>query len=286
MANYLKIYRPLNLLFIALAQCFAGYYLNFSAHLGLLIEEGVFWFILATASTAAYGYWVNDLMDRKRDELNGKSLKFIHVMNRYSVYAHLLLFLLLALYSANQVDDIRIRLLVVASLFILSIYSLFLKNIAGIGNVLIGVLCFFSIYAIRWIFEEVDPLLIIHFATLAGTVTLARELVKDAEDAEGDRETKGRTVPILFGLKATNSMVYGVLLFAISFAIVSLYYQRTFLFDSLKYVYYAYYLIFVLYPLYRVAIDVRFATQKEDYNRLSLFLKYALFTGVLSMMFY
>lgn len=285
MQPYLQIYRPLNVLFIVLAQFFAGYFLNFSADIDLLIEYNYFWLILATASSAVYGYWFNDLMDRDRDQINEKGVKYIHRMDKPLVYIHLLLFLFVAVYAANHVN-MAVITLVIATLVFLTLYSLFFKNLPGLGNLLIAALCFVSIYAVSWVFDGVDRLLVIHFSVLAGMVTLSRELVKDMEDIKGDLATRARTLPIAIGTGRTSILVYILLLFVMSFLVVSLYYQQNFLSTPLKYVYYSYCLLFIIIPLYKAAVDVRFAKEKGDYQQLSLILKYVLYTGVLSMLFF
>ena len=125
-----------------------------------------------------------------------------------------------------------------------------------------------------------------HFSALAAFVTLARELVKDAEDIEGDRSTGSQTVPVLLGLNVTNIAVYIVLLFTLSFAIVSLYAQRSYLSVPLSYLYYVYSGLFLILPMYKIAIDVRYAKEKSEYSRLSLWLKYVIFVGILSILFF
>jgi 4-hydroxybenzoate polyprenyltransferase len=285
MLNYLKIYRPLNLLFIAAAQLLAGYYLNFAANFTTLLKGNHHWFIIGTAACAAFGYWINDFYDKERDAINKTEQKFIHKLNPYLVYIHVLAFVSLALYAGNQLGAWFFMLFLVTIVSLL-VYGIFLKNIAGIGNFLIAALCFISIYAISELFVDVDRLLIIHFSTLAGMITLAREIVKDSEDLEGDRLTRGKTLPIIVGLRNSNLLVYVIILFTMSFMIVSLYYQNQFLAKPLIYVYYAYYLLFVVIPLYKVAIDIRVSNQKMQYAYFSKILKYVMFTGILSILFF
>ena len=111
-------------------------------------------------------------------------------------------------------------------------------------------------------------------------------MVKDGEDAIGDRETGAKTVPIVFGFETLNIAAYVLILFTVSFSIISLYYQSMYFTQPLNYVYYGYYALFVLVPLYKIAVDVRYADSKEEYAKLSLWLKYVLFTGILSIVFF
>ena len=137
-----------------------------------------------------------------------------------------------------------------------------------------------------FLFPDIDFALLFYFATLAGVLTLCRELVKDGEDVEGDKITGAKTVPVVFGTNTLNISVYVLLIFIISFSVISLYHQSVYFPTALRYVYYLYYLLFVLTPLYTIAVDVRYAQQKQEYAKLSLRLKYVIATGILSLLFF
>ncbi|MEY2925230.1 MAG: hypothetical protein RLZZ337_1780 [Bacteroidota bacterium] len=285
MLNYLKIYRPINILFIALAQWLAAYFLDFSASFQSIKEGGIYWLMLGTASCAAFGYWVNDFLDQERDAINKIGQRTISSINKMWSYVHFLIFILIALFAGFMLSTYFL-VVFAAVILLLVLYSTVLKDVAGLGNILIGLLSFLSIYLIIKLFPDADALLIIHFALLAGMINLCREIIKDAEDLEGDQATNGRSLPIVFGLRYTNLAVYIILLFTLSFLVVSLYYQSNFLTTPLRYLYYTYQLLFVIVPLYKVAIDVRFAEHKAHYTSLSKWLKYVIFTGILSILFF
>jgi len=285
MLDYFRIYRPINILFIAIAQFLSAYYLDFSGSLASICSGGIFWLILGTSACAAFGYWVNDFLDEKRDIINKPQKMHLSFLPSGVVYLHFLIFILLGLFAGFKLG--LIYLLVFSLVFlVLFLYSKIFRNIAGLGNFIIAFLSFLSIYLIGELFTEVDSLLLIHFAMMAGMVNLCREIVKDAEDIEGDSATRSNTFPVVFGLKATNIAVYILLLFIISFMVISLYYQGRFLSKPLIFVYYLYYFLFVFVPLYKVAIDIRFAEKKSDYSSLSKLLKYVILTGILSILFF
>jgi 4-hydroxybenzoate polyprenyltransferase len=285
MGKYFSIFRPINLIFIALAQWLCAYFLDFSAGYESIIEGGIHWLIIGTGASAAFGYWINDFYDKERDFINDQSSSAISRLDNKLIYVHLLVFVSVALYAGNQLGTWFVGLFI-SSLVLLFLYSKWLKNMVIIGNVVVAVLCFFSLYSTYQLFENIDYLLILHFSVLASFVTLAREMVKDAEDIEGDADTGAKTVPIMFGLNTLNIAVYIVLLFSLSFIIVSLMSQKAYLSTPLNYVYYAYCGLFVILPLYKIAVDVRYAEKKEEYTRLSLWLKYVIFIGVLSILFF
>ena len=285
MGKYLSIYRPINMAFIAIAQWLCAYFLDSTAQYAGIVYGGIYWLMCGTAACAAFGYWVNDLFDRRRDFINGGTLSFIHRMDIKLVYIHLLIFILIALWCGNSLGAWFVGLFMITILF-LFLYSKWLKNIALVGNMVIALLTFYSILSVYVLFSDIELLLIIYFALLAAGITLCREIIKDAEDIEGDRATGAKTLPIVSGLNTSNIAVYCIILFLISVAFITLYSQQSYFRGILIYVYYVYCTLFVVLPLFKVAIDVRYASDKQEYTRLSAVLKYVFFTGILSILFF
>ncbi len=284
MGKYLATFRPLNLLFIALAQVVSAYFLDFSATAESLMESGIHWLILGTASSAAFGYWLNDHLDVKRDEING-IIRFTANSSSRLNYIHFLIFISISLYCGRMLGAWFFTLFVL-TLFILFLYNKWLKDFMLIGNVVVSVLCFVSLYAVYKLIPDIDFLLMFYFSSLAGLVTLAREMVKDIEDIVGDRASGARTLPIELGQKGANIFIYIVLFFTLSFIIVSLFTQRDYLATPLQYVYYAYVVVFILIPLYWAAVNVRYAKENSEFALLSRLLKYVIFVGILSILFF
>jgi 4-hydroxybenzoate polyprenyltransferase len=285
MYNYFALYRPVNLLFIALAQFLCAYYLDPSASINQLWSNGILWIIMGTLACSSFGYWINDFFDTERDLINKTKTYDITVLPRFVIYMHLIVFVLIAVFSGQMLSPLFLYIYIF-TLSSLIIYSIFLKNIAFLGNLLIAFLSFVSTFMLLFLFPDIDYALLFHFAALASILTLCRELVKDGEDAEGDRLTSAKTVPVLFGTNTLNISVYVLLIFTISFSVISLYHQRIYFPETLRYVYYLYYLLFILIPLYTIAVDVRYAQHKDEYTNLSLKIKYVLATGILSLLFF
>jgi 4-hydroxybenzoate polyprenyltransferase len=285
MLKYFALYRPLNIFFIALAQLLCAYYLDPYASINQLVANGVLWIILGTLACSSFGYWLNDFLDKERDSINKVKTFDISNVPTYVIYIHLFVLAILAAFSGLMLSSVFLYINLL-TLFSLSLYSIILKNIAFLGNVLIAFLSFVSIFMLIFLFPDIDFALLFYFATLAGVLTLCRELVKDGEDLEGDKITGAKTVPVVFGTNTLNISVYVLLIFIISFSVISLYHQSVYFPAALRYVYYLYYLLFVLTPLYTIAVDVRYAQQKQEYAKLSLRLKYVIATGILSLLFF
>ena len=285
MLKYFALYRPLNIFFIALAQLLCAYYLDPYASINQLVANGVLWIILGTLACSSFGYWLNDFLDKERDSINKVKTFDISNVPTYVIYIHLFVLAILAAFSGLMLSSVFLYINLL-TLFSLSLYSIILKNIAFLGNVLIAFLSFVSIFMLIFLFPDIDFALLFYFATLAGVLTLCRELVKDGEDVEGDKITGAKTVPVVFGTNTLNISVYVLLIFIISFSVISLYHQSVYFPAALRYVYYLYYLLFVLTHLYTIAVDVRYAQNKQEYAKLSLRLKYVIATGILSLLFF
>ena len=285
MLKYFALYRPLNIFFIALAQLLCAYYLDPYASINQLVANGVLWIILGTLACSSFGYWLNDFLDKERDSINKVKTFDISNVPTYVIYIHLFVLAILAAFSGLMLSSVFLYINLL-TLFSLSLYSIILKNIAFLGNVLIAFLSFVSIFMLIFLFPDIDFALLFYFATLAGVLTLCSELVKDGEDVEGDKITGAKTVPVVFGTNTLNISVYVLLIFIISFSVISLYHQSVYFPAALRYVYYLYYLLFVLTPLYTIAVDVRYAQHKQEYAKLSLRLKYVIATGILSLLFF
>lgn len=285
MGGYIAIYRPINVLLIAIAQILCAFFLDVDASLQNLYTGGLHFLVLGTLSCVVFGYWINDFSDQQRDAINKSKVKAISHLSQMMVYIHLLIFVSTALWCGRYLG-VWFAGLFLITLVLLTSYSVWLKNTPFLGNILIAALHFVSIFSVYKLFPEIDIFLILHFAVLSGFIALAREIVKDLEDKDGDIATGAETIPIVFGQNIANIMVYVILLFTLSFSLVSFYLQKDYFQAPLLYLYYTYVAFFIVVPLYYIAVDIRYASKKEEYTRLSLWLKYVIFVGILSILFF
>jgi 4-hydroxybenzoate polyprenyltransferase len=106
----------------------------------------------------------------------------------------------------------------------LSIYSIGMKRIPVLGNVMVaaycagvpGVLLLAEREGVRQLISSNPELgmnalrISILFMVFAFVATLLRELVKDLEDIRGDREVGRRTIPVMWGIPLSHKI--GILL--------------------------------------------------------------------------
>ena len=105
-------------------------------------------------------------------------------------------------------------------------YSVFLQHIPLIGNLAVAILCGIVVYiphillvGFQWNnnfnLQDSNSELLVIFSML---FTLARELIKDVEDLQGDQKTNSNTIAVAFGVKTSKTLIISV--FFISFLIL------------------------------------------------------------------
>ncbi|HCS20364.1 MAG TPA: hypothetical protein DIW47_07355 [Bacteroidetes bacterium] len=195
---------------------------------GLLLSMDSLSFVLLTLYTLIVtfsGYVINDIYDQKTDAQNKPRKQAIGVwiteMRAKAIYLVLLLVgFLLATYLDWNTDAttywIWIYLLMV---FLLRLYSRNLKGSVLWGNVLVSLLC----AAVIWIvplaekeallmLEDKRPLMftLIFYTAFAALSNLLREIIKDAQDVEGDTKSGMKTLAVVYGPVASKKVALAV----------------------------------------------------------------------------
>lgn len=178
--------------------------------------------VVASIMIAAAGYIVNDVLDAGIDEVNkpGRNLVgspvsektanlWYYVLNIVGVSIGVVLSFL-----AGKIQVGIIFLLIATALYF---YSYKYKYLAFWGNFTVSILSAMVILIV-WIFEffhlrsqpdlftlvvpEFYPVvrLLLGYAAFAFLVSMAREMVKDIQDLEGDTRFGCRTIPVLLGV--------------------------------------------------------------------------------------
>lgn len=201
----LSVFRPLNL-GITGAGVWLGTQLSSPAEPHPMLA----WAILAAIALAGAGNAHNDWMDADKDRINrpGRAIPAglitpSTLLIASGVAAALGLASLLFLTGAH------------ALLFVVNGVVLVLYNGWGSRRPLIGNLLVAALVASTIIFGALGTGInerVIVAAAFAAAATLARELVKDVQDMEGDRAAGARTLAVLIGRAATERFVNLVLL--------------------------------------------------------------------------
>lgn len=188
---------------------------------GLSFSIGTFSFVLlclVTVLVTFSGYVINDLFDRETDRINKPHKQAIGVWmspgRAIAIYiAVITAGALLSLYLAMQHNSLGWYWIYPASVVLLWWYSYALKSTVLWGNLLVSVFC--AAVALLLPFTERDaigkypghlmePLVV--YALFAGLSNMLREIVKDAEDREGDQKAGITTLATRHGEKSSRSM--------------------------------------------------------------------------------
>lgn len=223
MLGLLKVIRTWNLLIIVLAQYGAALFLA-SGERGfndIFFDRRLFLLSLSSILIAAAGYIINDYYDVKIDLINKPTRVVIgkELRRRVAMFFHIIFS-----FSGIVIGFFlswKIGLINIFSVGMLWLYSNQLKRLPFVGNVSVAMLTGLSIYVVHYIFSE-GHTLIIAYAAFAFSFTLIREIIKDMEDVKGDTAFGCRTLPVLYGIRRTKWVIYGLsVLFVLTLCLLS-----------------------------------------------------------------
>lgn len=274
--GFLRLIRVQNLLIIVGTQYFARVTLigprdNWPS---LLLDTKLLLLSLSTVCIAAAGYIINDYFDIKIDIVNKPERVIIgrYLKRQIAMGAHQALNFLgvvIGLYLSKWVFVVN-----VLSVTLLWFYSSTFKRQPFIGNFIVAFLTALSLIILAVYYrQQVDLLLI--YALFSFVITLVREIIKDMEDVKGDARFGCRTLPILWGLRRTKQVLYGI----IATFIVSLFSIA----HSLQNQQLVWIFVILLIPIAWLVYRLAKADTKRDFSYLSSLCKLIMLIGVASM---
>jgi 4-hydroxybenzoate polyprenyltransferase len=272
-----RLTRLPNLAIIAITQYFTATFLIGDLTIYTVLYDLKFHFlVVSTASIAAAGYIINDYYDIKIDLINkpervviGSSLK-----RRKAMLGHT--FLNFFGIGVALLISLKLALIVFLAAFWLWLYSNQLKRWALIGNISVALLTALSLLLVGVYYNNITSL-IKAYALFAFSISLVREIIKDMEDLRGDARYGAKTLPIIWGIRRTKTLLYVlsgffvVLIFFVAYKI-----QNQFLilyFFSLG----------ILIGLFW--LKLYHSDTKNEYHQLSNYCKVFMLAGIISMTF-
>ncbi len=274
---YIKLLRPLNLFIIALSMVlFMLKADNFN--MSNLRWPELIYVILSVVLTAAGGYVINDIFDIEADNINRPHKRIIakHISLRSANIFYVCI--LAASILCGFLTGLGLGLLVMAVNVLLYFYSSDLKGTVLWGNLLVALLSGIVVYSAQKGVYSANHAYVAEYALLAFCITMARELIKDIEDMEGDKAQGYKTFPIVVGITWTRLLTQFFLL-----AVVA---DLIYLFTLTGTGYFIpYVLIFVLLPLAWVSVLIFRAKDSRDQRRISTLLKIIMISGLVSVLF-
>jgi 4-hydroxybenzoate polyprenyltransferase len=254
--------------------------------------------VLSTVLITAAGYVINDYHDVRADQINkpNKLVVDIHISRRSALLLHALLNFIGV--SAGVVFSLLYRLPWMILVFtgaplLLWYYSIRLKHVLLAGNLavslltatvpLLVILFEYPLLARNYCFDHVffpHGLMAIFiwvgaFAFFAFMTNLIREIIKDAQDIQGDSERESHTLPISFGLKQTKRVIVGLSSFTV---MVLGFFFLTYLKDWISL---AYYVLALFLPFAFLIIRTLKSNDTRDFNFLGQWAKVIMLLGLL-----
>ncbi len=175
----------------------SGYYLSGGRSIGSVV-----WPVVCAGFVAGLGNLVNDYFDADIDRVNkprrpvpSGRLSRRYVGWVYGVGTVVLTGLMIAALAAP------ILALMAVWEILLFFYASTAKRVALLGNILISAICA-SAFAVGTVITGVDDV-VLYPVCFAFVFVMGRELIKGAEDVEGDRMAGAKTLAVRFGAART-----------------------------------------------------------------------------------
>lgn len=197
LAGLFTITRPLNAVTAGLAAVVA-----YLIATGTVIPEALLLFVVVTLVTAA-GNVINDYFDVEIDRVNRPDRPIPSGQVRLpAARAYAGTLFLAGILVCFFTNELCIAIAVFNSLLLIG-YAAWLKRTPLLGNITVSYLAA-SMFLFGGALGGMPGLLhVMPFAVMTFFAMLARELVKDGEDVEGDKASGAVTIPIRYGMKAT-----------------------------------------------------------------------------------
>jgi 4-hydroxybenzoate polyprenyltransferase len=274
--KFLELVLWKNLLIIVLTQYMARIFLVGKGHSSLesVLDGTQFLITISTVMVAAAGYIINDYFDIKIDQVNKPDEVVIgrFIRRRHAMFAHQALNVSAAVISYTI--SYRVFLINVMAMTLLWLYASVFKKRPFIGNFLVAGLTAASLVVMA-VYYTSNDLLINFYAVFAFGITLIREIIKDIEDIGGDKKFGSTTLPIIWGIRKTKSLLF---LFMAGFIVTVMFMGLAL---SNKNLMIAFLLLGI--PFFYLAFQLYFADRKQHFAKLSLWTKIIKVLGVLSM---
>ncbi len=211
-----KIVRLMNLIFIGFCVFFGGLVsINFELE---LVDRQLILALSSLIFIAAFGYLWNDFCDLEIDKIN-QPFRVLpqKIFTKKQVIFWLCIFGVLGFLLSFLLEEFLAQFIIWISLILLFLYSKYLKKLFLVGNITIALLT-----AISFLLGEITLTGSLKYSVIpaifAFLFNLAREVVKDVEDLEGDSLEGRKTIPQKYSLKFTQKIIASILFSIIFFS--------------------------------------------------------------------
>tara|TARA_Y100000815_G_scaffold250328_1_gene253000 strand:+ start:769 stop:1686 length:918 start_codon:yes stop_codon:yes gene_type:complete len=294
--KFLKFIRYQNLLLIAGTQSIIHFVFLKALSIPAALSTLSFCILLlASLLIAAAGYIINDINDVAIDRINKPDRAFIpRFYSEATAYNYYFILniagVALGFFLSYKIGKSGFTTVFVLISALLYTYASFLKKVTLIGNLIVSLIVASSILVViifdllplldRYSYELANPIAVLRdYAIFAFLLNFLREIIKDVEDVNGDRNYGVKSLAIIMGRERT-SKVCSIL--AVVYIFLLIYYIYVYLYTNTIT---AGYLLFgICAPLLYFAIKAWSAENIKDFSRLSVLLKIIMLLGILSLL--
>jgi 4-hydroxybenzoate polyprenyltransferase len=274
---------------------------------GFELQFGGFQFGLLVFSTmliAAAGYIINDYFDTRADLINKpkRVVVGVSISRKEAMIMHLIFNIIavgIGVYLAFYIGLPALSLVFVLSTGLLWFYSTNYKKQFLVGNLAVAFLTalvplMVVLFEIPLLNREYGEVMIRYdanfsylfawvsaFSFFAFITTLIREIIKDAEDLEGDNAYGMKTVPIVLGTFWTRMLLVSLIALTLAALIFLLFKFIYYSVDPPDYISLVYFTVLLLLPMVLLAIQMMMARGKRAYRRASILIKLIMLSGIL-----
>lgn len=305
-----KFIRFPNLIIISLTQ----YVIRFSVikpfydatGLKFSLPEGQFAIlVLSTVLIAAAGYIINDYFDVEIDTANGKENfiatgKVSEKIARALFYVFSIAGILIGAYFSYEVRLRPYFLINLLTVGLLYFYAQSYKRMFLLGNVVVAALSAASVFIVAFSDREMQfafsmlniptyslqtqylrliIVIISAYSVFAFFISLIREIIKDIEDVNGDKQNNCKTLPVVMGTSVAK-WVAQFLIFTLVCLIILIQIKQQQWENKISF---CYVVLAVQLPLILLSVLLIKATHKKHFTECSSLCKLIMLTGVLSM---
>ena len=203
-----SVIRGYNILIIVIAQYLTSIYIL--AHdrplRDVVLDLNLFMLVLASASTIAGGYIINNFYDSEKDLINRPNKSMLDRL--VSQNTKLSFYFVLNFVAVVMASYVSFNAVIFFSLYIFGIwfYSHKLKKLPFIGNLTSAILTITPFFAIFIYYRNFETVIFFH-AMFLFLIIAMKELTKDLENIKGDLAQSYHTIPVVYGENVSKTMV-------------------------------------------------------------------------------
>ena len=272
-----SLVRGYNIGLVVLAQYLTSIFIlaHETPMIEVLFDTSLLVLVISTVGAIASGYIINNFYDLEKDLINRPQKSFLdHLISQKTKLSLYFVINILVLLFSSLVS-LRAGLFFAGYMFFIWLYSHKIKKQPVLGNLTSALLSITPFFAILLYFKNYN-LLIFVFGFYLFLILAIRELAKDLENIKGDLTLNYKTVPVVYGEKATKLMMSILITLNCLVSVLLVFYFELRLMYSF-FIGSTVYLILLLFMIWN-------AQRHQDYNRIHNFLKLLILAGVFSIL--